>query len=242
TVHESTPTRTHTEDMLAVAGADVSVADGAVTVRRSALRPVDVDVPGDPSQAAFWAVAASIVAGSDLVIEHVYVGPGRAGFLAVLERMGADITVEATSRTDRTADLRVRGALLRGTEVGGAEVAGVIDEIPVLAVAAAFAEGITVFADAAELRVKETDRIATVTSELRAVGADVTDRPDGLIVVGTGGRPVPGGAVHSHGDHRVAMALAVAALATSGGVTIKGWDAVATSYPGFEEDLHRCRS
>ena len=242
TVREPTPTRTHTEEMLAVAGADVTVVDGAVTIRRSSLRPVDVAVPGDPSQAAFWVVAACLVAGSDLVIEHVYVGPGRAGFLAVLERMGADITVEAANETDRTADLRVRGASLQSTEVGGAEVAGLIDEIPVLAVAAAFAEGVTVFADAAELRVKETDRIDTMTSELRAVGADVTDRPDGLTVVGTGGRPLPGGAVDSHGDHRVAMALAVAALATTGGVTIDGWDAIATSYPGFEEDLHRCMS
>lgn len=242
TVREPTPTRTHTEEMLAVAGADVTVVDGAVTVRRSPLRPVDVAVPGDPSQAAFWAVAASIVAGSDVVIEHVYVGPGRAGFVAVLERMGADITLEAADDRDRTADLRVRGAPLQATAVGGAEVAGVIDEIPALAVAAAFAEGITVFADAVELRVKETDRIATMTSELRAVGVDVTDRPDGLIVVGTGGKALPGGVVDSHGDHRVAMALAVAALATSGGVTINGWDAVATSYPGFEEDLHRCTS
>ncbi len=242
TVREPISTRTHTEDMLALAGADVTVGDGAVTVRRSRLRPLDVAVPGDPSQAAFWVVAASIVAGSDLVIEHVYVGPGRAGFLAVLERMGADISVETANDTDRTADLRIRGAALQGTEVRGAEVAGLIDEIPVLAVAAALAEGITVFADADELRVKETDRIATMTSELAAVGADVSDRPDGLIVIGTGGKTLPGGAVDSHGDHRVAMALAVAALATSTGVTIEGWDAVATSYPGFEEDLHRCMS
>ncbi len=242
TVREPTPTRTHTEDMLARAGADVTVGDQAVTVRRSRLRPVDVAVPGDPSQAAFWVVAATIVAGSDLVIEHVYVGPGRAGFLAVLERMGADITVEAVNDTERTADLRVRGAVLQGTEVGGPEVAGLIDEIPVLAVAAANALGTTVFADAGELRVKETDRIATMTSELRAVGAGVEARADGITVRGRGGRPLDGGAADSHGDHRVAMALAIAALATSGGVTINGWDAVATSYPGFEEDLHRCTS
>ncbi len=242
TVREKVPTRTHTEDMLKAAGADVTVTDGAVTVGRSPLQPVDVAVPGDPSQAAFWVVAASVVAGSDLVVEDVYVGPGRAGFLAVLERMGADITVEAASETDRTADLRVRGAILRGTEVGGAEVAGLIDEIPVLAVAAAFAQGTTVFADAVELRVKETDRIATMTSELRAIGVGVEARADGITVRGGGGRLLDGGKARSHGDHRVAMALAVAALATTGGVTIEGWDAVATSYPGFEEDLHRCMS
>ncbi|MDQ6840573.1 MAG: 3-phosphoshikimate 1-carboxyvinyltransferase [Actinomycetota bacterium] len=242
TVHEATPTRTHTEEMLAAAGADITVVNGAVTVRPSSLHPVDVIVPGDPSQAAFWVVAASIVAGSDLVVDHVYVGPGRAGFLAVLERMGADITVEASDDAERTADLRVRGAELVATEVGGAEVAALIDEIPVLAVAAAFARGTTVFADAAELRLKETDRIAAMTSELRAVGIDVTDRPDGLVVTGSDGEPIAGGTVHSHGDHRVAMALAVAALRSSQSVTIEGWDAVATSYPGFEEDLHRCTS
>ncbi|MDQ6784624.1 MAG: 3-phosphoshikimate 1-carboxyvinyltransferase [Actinomycetota bacterium] len=242
TVHEATPTRAHTEEMLAIAGADVTMADGAVTVRRSSLRPVDVVVPGDPSQAAFWVVAASITAGSDLVVERVYIGPGRAEFLTVLRRMGADITVESFDDIERTADLRVRGASLLATEVGGAEVAGLIDEIPVLAIAAAFAHGTTTFADAVELRFKETDRIATMTSELAAVGIGVEGLPDGLAVRGSGGRAVPGGAVSSHGDHRVAMALAIAGLSASKGVSIEGWDAVATSYPGFEEDLHRCTS
>lgn len=242
TVREAVPTRTHTEEMLAAAGADVTVTEGSVTVRRSPLMAIDIVVPGDPSQAAFWVVAATIVTGSDLVIEHVYVGPGRAGFLAVLDRMGADITILDFDAVSQTADLRVRDATLRGTEVGGAEVSGLIDEIPVLAVAAAFAEGVTVFSGAGELRVKETDRIATMTSELIAVGVDVRARPDGLVVTGTGGRPISGGAVDSHGDHRVAMALAVAALGAAGPVTINGWDAVSTSYPGFKEDFHRCRS
>lgn len=241
-VRESVPTRIHTEEMLAAAGADVAVEVGAVTVRPSVLAPVDTAVPGDPSQAAFWVVAATIVAGSDLVIERVYVGPGRAGFLAVLERMGADITVEWRDERAHIADLRVQSASLRATEVGGAEVAGLIDEIPVLAVAAAFAEGLTVFSDAAELRVKETDRIATMTSELRGVGVGAEARPDGLAVRGSGGRPIAGGLVDSHGDHRVAMALAVAGLGASEAVRISGWDAVDTSYPGFQEDLRRCTS
>lgn len=242
TVREALPTRAHTEEMLAAAGLSVTVDGGAVTVTPGPLAARDVDVPGDPSQAAFWVVAACLVPGSDLIVERVYVGPGRAAFLDVLRRMGADVTVGAVDEVDRTADLHVRGGPLRATRVGGAEVAALIDEVPVLAVAAAFAEGTTTFADAGELRVKETDRIATMTSELRAAGADVEERPDGLVVTGSAGRPLPGGAISSHGDHRVAMALAVAGLASQGGVRIDGWDAVATSYPGFKEDLWRCAS
>jgi 3-phosphoshikimate 1-carboxyvinyltransferase len=242
TVREAVPTRSHTEEMLAAAGVEVIAAEGAVTVTPGPLRPRDIDVPADPSQAAFWVVAACLVPGSDLVVERVYVGPGRAGFVDVLRRMGADIGLEAVDEVDRTADLHVRHGALRATEVGGAEVAGLIDEIPVLAVAAAHAEGTTTFADAAELRVKETDRIATMTSELSAAGAAVEARPDGLVVEGSAGAPLPGGAVRSHGDHRVAMALAVAGLVSRDGVDVEGWAAVETSYPGFKEDLWRCVS
>jgi 3-phosphoshikimate 1-carboxyvinyltransferase len=242
TVREAVATRAHTEEMLAAAGVEVTSGGGAVTVTPGPVAARDIDVPGDPSQAAFWVVAACLVPGSDLVVERVYVGPGRAGFLDVLLRMGADVTLEAVDDVDRTADLHVRAAPLRATDVGGEEVAALIDEVPVLAVAAAHAEGTTTFADAAELRVKETDRIATMTSELHAAGAEVEERPDGLVVAGTGGRPLPGGSIRSHGDHRVAMALAVAGLASEHGVRIDGWDAVATSYPSFKEDLWRCAS
>jgi 3-phosphoshikimate 1-carboxyvinyltransferase len=190
-------------------------------------------VPGDPSHAAFWVVAASIVPGSEVVVERVYVGPGRSGFLDVLGRMGA--AIELQWRDDTTADIVARHSRLRGTEVTGAEVPAVVDEIPVLAVAAAMAEGETTFRDLAELRVKESDRVATVGSELAALGARVQTVGDDLVIVG--GSPLKGTGIRSHGDHRVAMAMAVAGLAARGGTRVEGWDAVASSYPGFAADL-----
>lgn len=234
-VREQARTRAHTEEMLAACGADVEISpDGLTTrLRPSNLDPFELDVPGDPSQAAFWVVAACITPGSDVVVERVYVGPARAGFVDVLVRMGASLDVERVD--DTTAHLHARFAPLRGTDVGGAEVPGLIDEIPVLAVAAAVAEGETLFRDAGELRVKESDRIAAVASELGNLGARVEPLADGLVIAGGSG--LDGGRVSSHGDHRIAMAMAVAALSTAGPTRIDGWEAVATSYPGFEADL-----
>ncbi|HET6964822.1 MAG TPA: 3-phosphoshikimate 1-carboxyvinyltransferase [Acidimicrobiales bacterium] len=240
TVRERVPTRIHTEQMLAACGARIETSDGAVTVHPGDLAATDFDVPGDPSQAAFWIVAACLVPGSDLTVEGVYVGPQRAGFLDVLGRMGAAVEVVDLDPATTVADIRARSGPLTATEVGGDEVPGLIDEIPVLAVAAAHATGTTTFRDAAELKVKESDRIATMVAALRAVGAEAEGHGDGLSVNGLGG-PVPGGVVDSHGDHRVAMSLAVAALAAAGPVRIDGWDAVATSYPGFEDDLQKCQ-
>jgi 3-phosphoshikimate 1-carboxyvinyltransferase len=241
-VREDVITRVHTEEMLASCGADITVKPGVVTVRRSALHPFELDVPGDPSQAAFWAVAGCLVPGSDLVLEHVYVGPARAGFLDVLGRMGADVTVTPDPDEPSVATIEVRSGPLVATEVSGDEVAGLIDEIPVLAVAAAAADGTTVFRDAAELRVKESDRVETVAAGLTALGVGVETLPDGLVVHGRGSRPLRGGPVHSYGDHRIALALAVAGLAATGSTVVAGWEAVATSYPTFEEDLRRCVS
>jgi len=236
-VHEAVPTRRHTEELLERFGADIDHRPGWARVRPGPLSPVEMTIPADPSQAAFWVVAATVVAGSDLRIANVYVGPGRAGFLGVLARMGADVTVEAERPADRTADLRVRSAELTATTVAGEEVPALIDEIPVLAVAAACAEGTTTFADAAELRVKESDRVETTVAALRALGADAEGRPDGLIV---GGGRLSGGTVEAAGDHRIAMAAAIAGLASAEGATIRGWEAVATSYPGFAEELAQC--
>jgi 3-phosphoshikimate 1-carboxyvinyltransferase len=242
TVREAVPTRMHSEELLAAFGADIDTAPGVSTLRASVLAPIEMDVPADPSQAAFWVVAATVVPGSDLVLERVYVGPGRAGFVDVLRRMGADITVVGADDLARTADLRVRSAPLVATDVRGEEVPSLIDEIPALAVAAAFAEGVTTFADAAELKVKETDRIATTVAGLEAVGVGAEGLADGLVVRGRSGARLDGGVVEAGGDHRIAMAFAVAALAATAAVTVHGWDAVATSYPGFEEDLRRCVS
>ena len=240
-VREAVVTRAHTEELLVALGADVEVgADHLSTrVRASTLGPFRLDVPGDPSQAAFWVVAACITPGSDVVVEHVYVGRARAGFLDVLRRMGA--RVDVVGNDDGTADIHAAHGALHGTDVGGAEVAGLIDEIPVLAVAAAVADGPSTFSGAAELRVKETDRVDTLVSELTALGVAVEGRPDGLVL--TGGSPPIGAPVRSHGDHRIAMAAAVAGMAAGAGTTrVDGWDAVATSYPGFEKDLERlCR-
>lgn len=238
-VREQVATRGHTEEMLRAAGADVSVhkvGEGRVVrLKPSRIRPIDIDVPGDPSQAAFWVTAACITPGSDVVVERVYVGAGRIGFVDVLQRMGADVTVEAAG--DNVGDIRARYSRLSGTVVQGGEVPGLQDEIPVLAVAAAVAEGTTTFRDAAELRLKETDRVATITSELGALGVRVEAMTDGLVI--HGGGPPSGGQARSHGDHRIAMALAVAGLAGTGWLEIDGWEAVGTSYPGFADDLAR---
>jgi 3-phosphoshikimate 1-carboxyvinyltransferase len=230
-VREHVATRAHTEEMLADCGADISVEGLVITLRPSRLEPFSLDVPGDPSQAAFWVVAGCIVPGSEVVVENVYLGPARAGFLGVLRRMGADVEIDG-------AAVVARSSSLRGTDVHAAEIPS-LDEVPVLAVAAAAAEGATTFHDVGELRVKESDRLATVISELAALGVRAEAAGDDLIVHGGGLRP---GVVRSHGDHRIAMAMAVAALSVQGRTRIEGWDAVATSYPSFEEDLQACVS
>jgi len=234
-VREHLETRAHTEELLAAFGADIRVEQGdgatsSVHLRPGPLTATEVAVPGDPSQAAFWIVAACLLPGSDVTVEGVYLGPARSGFLDVLARMGADVEID-----EATGDVRARHSDLRGTEVTPAEIPGLVDEVPILAVAAACAEGPTRFLGAGELRVKESDRLATVASELGALGARVEALPDDLVVAG-GGRLQPG-RVTSHGDHRIAMAGAVAALAAEGETEVEGWEVVATSYPGFEGDL-----
>ena len=234
-VREQVRTRAHTEELLELAGADTTVEDGGrvVRVRPSELRPFNLHVQGDPSQAAFWLVAATIVPGSELTVDDLYLGPARDGFVGVLERMGADLTVEG-------AHIRARAASLRSTTVEGDKVPRLIDEIPVLAVAAAVAEGTSVFRDVGELRVKESDRILTMAEGLGKLGADVSVTKDSLTVHGPA--RLHGATVDAHGDHRVAMALAVAGLAAEGETTVEGWEAVAISYPTFADDLHRCLS
>jgi 3-phosphoshikimate 1-carboxyvinyltransferase len=226
-------TRAHTEELLALAGADVALSpDGlTVTVRPGNLRPFELVVPGDPSQAAFWLVAAGIVPGSDVVVENVYLGPARDGFVRVLARMG--LAVERVGESDLRASYR---GPLHATEVSSEEVPGLIDEIPVLAVAAAVADGTTLFSGVGELRVKESDRMAAIGIQLSALGAAVELDGDRLVVHGTGGR-LRATHVDSGGDHRMAMALAVAGLAADGETWVGGWDAVTTSYPRFEDDL-----
>ncbi len=246
TITEPVPTRAHTEEMLAAAGARIEVRTGdagaTVELWPSTLEATSTDVPADPSQAAFWVVAACVTPGSDLVLEDVYVGRGRAGFIDVLLRMGARLELVNEDPVRHTADIHVQAGPLVATRVSGPEVASLIDEIPVLSVAAAFAEGTTSFSDAAELRVKETDRVATTVELLTALGGRAEPATDGLVVNGGEGAPLQRGTVDSYGDHRIAMAGAVAALGANGPVRVLGWDATATSYPGFEQDMQQCLS
>ena len=233
-VREPHPTRDYTERMLAAFGADIEFAPGFARLRGGKpLRATSIEVPADFSSAAFFLVAASIVPGSELLLRKVGVNPRRTGLLHVLRAMGADITEENPGERggEPVADLRVRHAPLRGTEVPVECVPDMIDEFPALFVAAACAQGTTVVRGAAELRVKESDRIATMAAGLRALGIRIDETPDGASIHGG---TLHGGGIDSHGDHRIAMAFAVAAQIGQGEVRIGDVANVATSFPGFD--------
>ena len=240
TVREAVSTRRHTEELLADHGVAVSSEDdghggAVVTVHPGTVDPGLFAVPGDPSQAAFWICAAAAVPGSDVTVENLYLAPERSGFLDVLLDMGAELDIDRAS-----GRVRVRGSELHGTVVAGSRLPDLIDEVPALALAGALAASeVLRFEDAAELRAKESDRIDTVAEMLTALGASVETGPDWLAVHSAGPGSLRPGAVDSHHDHRIAMAAAVATvgLGLESEVTIDGWDAVATSYPGFLDDL-----
>ena len=197
----------------------------------------DFQVPGDISSAAFWLVAAAAKPGSRLLVKDVGLNPTRTGIIDVLIRMGACIreVVESSPHGEPAGTIDIKGCRLHGTVIGGAEIPNVIDEIPIIAVAAALAEGKTVIRDASELRVKETDRIAAVATNLRAMGVEVEEFPDGMAI--TGGKPLKGAKLQSFGDHRIAMAFAVAGMFATGETVIEDTACVQTSYPGFAETL-----
>lgn len=244
-VTEPVLSRNHTELMLNSFGADVEAVihkDGSATasVRHcEELFAQKIKVPGDISSAAYFIAAGLIVPHSELLIKNVGINPTRAGLLDVVKAMGADITylnVNSDSG-EPTADLLVRSSSLKAVTVEGPAIPTLIDEIPMIAVLAAFADGTTVIRDAAELKVKETDRIKTTTEALLNMGADVTPTEDGMII--RGGKPIHGGQIDSFLDHRIAMAFAVAGLAADGLTTIKDSQCVDVSYPGFFETLQR---
>ena len=240
TVDQPVPTRDHTERLLEYFGVPVTREGTSVSVRGGTLpRARDVDVPGDVSSAAFWLVAAATQPGSSVRVRNLGLNPTRTGILAVLLRMGAKLREEEQTRGpgEPCGRIEIVGRSLRGTEIGGAEIPNVIDELPVLAVAGALAGGTTVIKDAAELRVKESDRLAVVARHLTAMGADVTEHPDGLEI--RGGRPLHGARLESHGDHRIAMAFAIAGLFADGETVIENASCVETSYPGFAGQLER---
>lgn len=234
--------RDHTERLFAAMGIDLSVTSTSMTlyppVHPVFPYPVSLRVPGDPSSAAFWWVAAAIHPDADITTTGVCLNPTRTGALDVLRMMGAAIEIgnQGLAGEEPIGDVRVRSSALRGVRIEGDLIPRAIDELPVLAVAAAHASGATVIADAAELRVKESDRITTVERELRAMGAEVEATPDGLLIAGGG--ELKGAPVDSHDDHRLAMALAVAALWAEGESQLSGSAAVAVSYPNFWEHLH----
>lgn len=235
-VRQCGPARDHTELMLAAMGAELETEGLEITIRpphRTSLAPLSLHVPGDFSSAAYLLVAATLVSGSEVTIEQVGTNPTRTGLLDVLAQMGARVNrLEShDSGGEPVADLQVRAAPLRGTTISGDTVVRMIDEFPVLAVAATQAEGTTVVRDAAELRVKETDRIATVVSELGRMGAQIEPQADGFVVHGPS--TLRGAVVDSHGDHRLGMALVVAGLVAEGETTVQGVDCIADSFPGF---------
>jgi 3-phosphoshikimate 1-carboxyvinyltransferase len=242
TVTEPALSRDHSERMLRAFGAELTVDPDtkSVTVTGpSQLQGQTVIVPGDISSAAFWLVAGAIVPNSELIIENVGVNPTRTGILEALEMMGADIqqVQERTVAGEPVADLRVRSSRLKSCTIAGDIIPRLIDEIPILAVAAAFAEGTTVIRDAEELRVKESDRIAVMANQLNKMGAKVTELPDGMEI--TGGTPLSGAEVDSYTDHRIAMSLAIAALNASGTTHIQRAEAAAVSYPEFVATLQQ---
>lgn len=239
-VHQPAITRDHTERLFAhfgipcrvsADGLDIEVDGPAVPVAK------DIVVPGDISSAAFWLVAATVVPGSEVCLRHVGLNPTRDAIITVLRRMGADITITNVQHEGEPyGDITVRTAAhLRGTVVEKHEIPNLIDEIPVLAVAAAFAKGDTVIRNAAELRVKESDRIATTVGNLRAMGATVQEFEDGMVI--TGGAPLHGAVMDSYHDHRIAMGFLMAGLNADGETTLLNCANINTSYPGFEEHL-----
>ena len=239
-VTEPSASRDHTERLFGYLGIAHAREGHRITVRgQAAYKARDIVVAGDLSAAAFFLVAASIIPDSDVTIASVGINPTRIGVLTSLQEMGARIEVlnQRDHAGEPVADLRVRHAQLHGIRIGAARIPETIDELPVLCFAAACAEGETVISGAAELRVKESDRIATMATELRRLGAQVEERPDGLRIVG--GRALRGAVCQSHGDHRVAMTLAMAGLVAQGETRVEDAACISTSFPDFDKYLRR---
>ena len=238
-LHQPAESRDHTERMLAAMGAPVKADGLSLVLRPARLSAVDIAVPGDVSSAAFWLVAGLCHPNARIVVRNVGINPGRMGIIEALQDMGAGSSLrlieERTVGGEPVADLVVESGRLTGIEIGGDIIPRIIDELPVLAVAACFAEGTTVIRDAEELRVKESDRIETTVGQLKGLGARIEARPDGMVIQGTG--RLKGAACQSHGDHRLAMAMAVAGSLAQGETIIYGADAATVSYPDFWQHL-----
>lgn len=239
-VTEPTVSRDHSERMLAYLGAETSVQGTTVTIEpEPVLHAREIQVPGDISSAAYFIAAGLLIPGSQILIKNVGINPTRSGILKVCRAMGAHIQYlnEKKDCWEPSADLLVTYSPLKGTVIEGEIIPTLIDELPVIAVMAAFAQGETIIRDAAELRVKESDRIQTVTDNLSAMGADITGTPDGMII--RGGRTLTGASIRTFKDHRIAMSFAIAGMAAEGVTSLKDADCVSISYPQFFEDLQK---
>lgn len=240
-IEEPAPSRDHTERMLRAMGAAVKVEGRTITLtpQPSPLRPLSLQVPADISSAAFWLVAGAVHPNARIKLHGVNLNPTRSGVIDILQSMGARLIMDSQHMEgeEPTADIEIQSSRLRAVSFGGEMIPRLIDEIPVLAVAAAVAEGTTAIRDAAELRVKESDRIATTARELGRLGARIEELPDGLIIHGV--PSLKGNLCDSHGDHRLAMALAVAGLIAEGETIISHAEAVDISYPEFWQDMGR---
>ncbi|MFA5687707.1 MAG: 3-phosphoshikimate 1-carboxyvinyltransferase [Kiritimatiellales bacterium] len=241
TVVEPRSTRDHTEKLFEMFGLPIEIDGHSISISGGAgFEARELFVPGDFSSAAFWIAAAAARPGAELTVTGVGLNPRRTALIDVLKRMGAEITVEFTATyKDPVGTVVVRGTKLSGTQVSGAEIPNLIDEIPVLAVTAALATGETVIRDAAELRVKESDRIAVMATHLRAFGVDVEEAPDGMKIAGGANIVAPEIPLASHGDHRIAMSMAILALFADAPVRIADTACIATSYPGFWQHLEQ---
>ena len=244
TLEEPARSRDHTERMLRAMGADLSEEGNALRLSplKQDLAPLNLRVPGDFSGAAFWLVAGALHPDAEIVLPGVGVNPTRTGLLDALQEMGADIAVSGEREVggEPVADLRVRSSKLKGIVIEGLAVVRLIDEVPALAVAAALARGRTVIRDVGELRVKESDRILATVQELRRLGARAEEHPNGLVIEGV--EALRGAPCDSRGDHRLAMALAVAGTVARGGTALSGAEAASVSYPGFWQHLNELGS
>ena len=239
-IHEIEKSRDHTELMLSAMGADLTVDNLDITVKpTNDLTAVNVDVPGDISSAAFFLVLGAIMPNSQITVINVGINPTRTGIIDVLKDMGADITLENvhTSAGETVADITVRSSSLKGTTVGGDIIPRLIDELPIIAVAAVFADGQTVIKDAQELKVKETNRIRAVVDEFNKCGIDITETDDGMII--NGGKSIHGADFKTYGDHRMAMSLTVLAQLADGESTLDDSDCAFVSYPTFFDDFYK---
>ena len=239
-IHEIEKSRDHTELMLSAMGADLTVDNLDITVNpTNDLTAVNVDVPGDISSAAFFLVLGAIMPNSQITVTNVGINPTRTGIIDVLKDMGADITLKNihTSAGETVADITVRSSSLKGTTVGGDIIPRLIDELPIIAVAAVFADGQTVIKDAQELKVKETNRIRAVVDEFNKCGIDITETDDGMII--NGGKSIHGADFKTYGDHRMAMSLTVLAQLADGESTLDDSDCACVSYPTFFDDFYK---